>query len=183
MLTAANQPVHYLLQFSQPCWATSKEDHWGWVLMFLHPCKDVAVTSEQSIPWLQKWSLSKPCLLRYPLDFSVSDFPQVFNIVCMHNCRSALCLRWLQHPNLSFDNVLSTAFPCEMSEVRSTISVLIIKLFQSLCGLRCAHVHVLHIWHQSWMPKTDMLWLIGFIFLSGDLELASCICVWPLFLC
>jgi hypothetical protein len=78
MLTAANQPVHYLLQFSQPCWATSKEDHWAWVLVFLHPCKDAAITSEQSIPWLQKWSLSKPGLLRYPLDLFIRFFCQWF---------------------------------------------------------------------------------------------------------
>jgi hypothetical protein len=69
---APNQSVHYFLQLSQPCWAASKEDHWAWVLMFLHPCKDAAVTSEPSISWLQKWSLSKPGLLRYPLDLSIS---------------------------------------------------------------------------------------------------------------
>lgn len=65
---ATYQPVYHLLQLRQPRGALSKEDHRAGVLVLLHPRQDDAESSQQSLPRLQKWLVSKPRVIR-----SVSD--------------------------------------------------------------------------------------------------------------
>lgn len=61
---AADQSIHHFLQFCEPRWAASKEDHWAGILLFLHPCKDAAKSSQSGLPRLPQWKLPQSCFLR-----------------------------------------------------------------------------------------------------------------------